>query len=384
MISLAVITVFNADFSNGLKITINPKLKSLTTFFKHSDFAILIVFFFLIALSGLYSENFQYFSIKQTLRGPLLFLPIVFYVLPKFSKRQYFGLFIFLSFLMLFQSFLIAGKFVFNQEFYISEMGRGKALPTPISHIRYSLLTVICIFSCFYCWKEKVKMKWNWEPTLYLVLAILHLIILHFLAVRSGLLAFYGTTILVLFIYIIQTRNYRNGILVLLFLFLIPVIAFQNFPSLKQKWNYMKYDFEQFRKGNKGTYSDKDRFNSLIIGWELIKENPILGVGAGDVLDEMQNQTTKTFPESQGVIKLPHNQLITTLASGGAIGLFLFLLAFLLPVFYKGNYRHPFILIITAVIGISFLTEDTFENSIGVAIYAFFLCVSLNYKKEKM
>jgi len=364
-------------------MSINPQLGKLKTFFKHSDFAVLTIFFFLIALSGLYSENFQYFSIKQTLRGPLLFLPIVFYVLPKFTKQQFFGLFIYLSLIMLLQSFVIVGKFALNQEFYISEIGRGKALPTPISHIRYSLLTVFCIFSCFFCWKEKVKMKWNWEPTMYLILAVLHVIMLHFLAVRSGLLAFYVTTILLLFIYIFRTRNYRNGILILLFLFLIPVITFQNFPSLKQKWNYMKYDFEQFSKGNTGTYSDKDRINSLFIGWELIKENPIVGLGAGDILDEMQKQTLKTYPESNGNIKLPHNQLMTTMVSGGIVGLFLFLLAFLLPVFYKGNYRHPFIFVITAVIGISFLTEDTFESSVGVTIYAFFLCVSLNYKKDE-
>ena len=145
----------------------------------------------------------------------------------------------------------------------------------------------------------------------------------------------------------------------------------------------MKYEWQQFKKGEEGTYSDVDRIRALKAGIKIVKENVFIGVGSGDSKDAMAAQYVKDDPNFSGVIKLPHNQFITELISGGLIALLLFLLAFFTPIFSQGNYRDIFLLILSAVIFSSFFFEDTFESSVGTAIYIFFLCFILNTEKEE-
>jgi hypothetical protein len=56
--------------------------------------------------------------------------------------------------------------------------------------------------------------------------------------------------------------------------------------------------------------------------------------------------------------------------------------AFLLPLFYRGNWRNPLFLALHAIIFSSYLVEATVENNFGVSMYLFFLGVGLKYLGE--
>ncbi|MEL6987540.1 MAG: O-antigen ligase family protein [Bacteroidota bacterium] len=374
MIALLIIAILDARFT-PFNFSLSESLKSLKNFPKQFDFAAILLFFIIIVYTGIYSSNMDYFGIKLVLRFPFVMLPIAFFLIPKFSKAQYYGIFTFLSMLLLFQNLIIGIQYLLDPAFYIEAIGKGKALPTPISHIRYSLLLAMTCFTSFYLWKEQFIFRYKWEKYIQIGLAIAHFTFLHFLAVRSGLLAFYGTLFILVILGMFIKKVYRKGFVLMILMGALLVMAVHNIPSLQKKWQYMKYDFEQFQAGKGGNYSDMDRIKSLKYAFGIIKEKPLIGVGAGDMIDEIKSASDQT------ISKLPHNQFVTTTLAGGIIALLLFLMAFFTPIVFNKNYRSTFLIILCAIIGFSFLTEDTFESAVGIAIYTFFICLILNQLK---
>jgi hypothetical protein len=80
--------------------------------------------------------------------------------------------------------------------------------------------------------------------------------------------------------------------------------------------------------------------------------------------------------------KLPHNQLLWTLATTGLIGLSLFLLAFFYPLVINRHYTNWLMLVLHLTIFSSFFTEATFEEQIGAGFYLTFLLVLMNQMRH--
>jgi len=70
---------------------------------------------------------------------------------------------------------------------------------------------------------------------------------------------------------------------------------------------------------------------------------------------------------------MPHNQFLFVLAGVGILGLSLFLLALLIPLFYRSAYRHPFFLGFYLIFLCAFMVEHTIENAVGVGSFLLFL-----------
>jgi len=160
-----------------------------------------------------------------------------------------------------------------------------------------------------------------------------------------------------------------------------PIVAYKAIPSLNIKVGYMLHDLDMFWQGKGNRFSDGQRIISLQAGLRVAKQNPILGVGAGDLKQSMKatyEQHFSSFP-----YKLPHNQLITIAAGTGIVGLLLFLIGFFTPLFYRRNYRHPLFLTLHIIIFLSFLVENTIENSVGVAFYLLWLLITLKYLQSE-
>jgi O-antigen ligase len=106
---------------------------------------------------------------------------------------------------------------------------------------------------------------------------------------------------------------------------------------------------------------------------ELLRENPILGVGTGDVKDELlrkYDEKGMTFAKSYKLNS--HNQYLQTSVALGFIGLLSLILMLLAPLIYafkNKNYIYFFFLII---VGFSILVESMFENQAGVLFFTFF------------
>lgn len=106
---------------------------------------------------------------------------------------------------------------------------------------------------------------------------------------------------------------------------------------------------------------------------ELLMENPVLGVGTGDVKDELFRKYDEKGMKFAKSFKLnSHNQYLQTSAALGFIGLISLIAMFLIPLIFairNKNYIYLFFLII---VGFSILVESMFENQAGVLFYTFF------------
>ncbi|MFN7119375.1 MAG: O-antigen ligase family protein, partial [Saprospiraceae bacterium] len=194
----------------------------------------------------------------------------------------------------------------------------------------------------------------------------------------SGLVALYGGLFVLIIYYIGTTRRFWKAAGVCLLLAAMPLLAYFAFPSFKAKMGYVQEDLSMQEKDSMQNYSDAGRLASIEMGLEIAKENLIVGVGAGDLRLEVKELYKKLYPKARE-IKLPHNQFVWVLAANGIVGFILFSIAFFYPLLYKGNYRHPLFLAFNVIIFSSFLTESTLETALGVALYLFFLLLSLNY-----
>ena len=141
----------------------------------------------------------------------------------------------------------------------------------------------------------------------------------------------------------------------------------------------MIYDLNEYMKDGGDRYSDSDRINSLIVGWEIFKEHPVAGTGIGDLKDVCNEKYESKFGPEKYVL-YPHNQYLFILAGMGLIGLIAFLLCLWGPVFMENHQHNYFFLAIVLVFSIGFLFDNALERSFSAGFYAFLISLSLRVK----
>lgn len=383
MIGLLVISIFHLDFSNRFPLRFNPDLKSnFSQLLSSKDYLAVTVFFFLVLISGLWSEDTSYLLERLRIKLPFLFLPFVFISISPFNERQYLGLFYFLIVLMFFSSLIVGINYLLHFEAITENINSGKVIPTPMNHIRFSLVLAFSILAGIVLWWKKFYLKYSWERHLIAAIILFLFYFIHVLSVRSGLFVLYLSILFFSVRYIYLTRQYKLGIAVILGLFLLPVIAYKTIESFHAKVDYARRDLQMYALGLGKDYSDAERIISSEAGLKVGNENPLFGVGAGDLKQEVE-----AYYIEQGIDistpKMPHNQFISVYAGTGLVGLVLFCMAFFYPLKYKGNYKDELFASFHLIVFFSFMVENTIETAIGVAFYSFFLLIGLNYLSGK-
>ncbi len=383
MIGILVAALLSWDRNRKIPLHLRPDLvATMQSVKKQPQFWIITLIFLIVLISGTYSSDFNYWSERLRIKLPFLLLPFAFALIPALSKKQFYGILYWVVLLMFGSGILVVINYFLHFEALNIALSKGQPIPTPMNHIRYSLMLAIGIISGLYLFKENFYIKYPIERYLLLLCTICLFGFIHVLSVRSGLLTLYLALFTMCFQFMIIHKKYIIGLITIAFLISIPFLAYHLIPSFKTKVSYVMWDIGKFKEGNGKSYSDSERILSLQIGMSLAQEHPLIGVGAGDLKQEI-HQIYKTEYPQQVNYKMPHNQFLSVLAGTGIIGLMLFLLAFFYPLFYQKNYQSPIFLGIHVILFFSFLMENTIENSIGVAIYLFFILLFLNYKKAE-
>lgn len=327
------------------------------------------------ALSGFWSTDTAYLSERLQVKLPFLLMPLGFALLPALSLRHLkwftWGL-VFLLFCGSLYSLSFAWRDpqgVFNGYF------TSKVMPTPAykDHIRFSIFTAWSILWCYYIYP---KMDLKWQKRI-LVAAILYFsVFLHILAVRSGLLFFYIFTVSYIFYLFFKGRRLLSSGIMAGFLAAV-FLAYRYIPSFHYKMGYIKYTIEEYYdRGNmSGNFSDMGRIISYQTAWSIFSEQPLKGVGAGDILDAMKQRYRHFDPgirEEQ--ILIPHNQVMVVAVATGILGLVPFLCWLFYPTFRIRRSRDGYFVLITwFCLLISSFTEPMLEVQFGVFVFLFCL-----------
>lgn len=131
------------------------------------------------------------------------------------------------------------------------------------------------------------------------------------------------------------------------------------------------YELETYRRfGYAEGFSLGMRLEFWKTAKKIIAEQPLLGVGTGDVQDAFDLQYYLDQSSlSEKNRRRAHNQYLTIWLTYGVFGLLYFLFYLLWPL--KGN-KNGFYPAFLAIVMLSFLTEDTLETQAGVTFFAFF------------
>ncbi len=381
MIAIIALALFErAQVGDGFRLQWRSGLKAkLQNFFSNRAFIAVMVPFFLVLITALYSSELNYTLERLRIKIPFLLLPFTFFNLPDLSKRDIQKVLLFQLFISFVACLGVCVNYLINFSAITTEMLRGGAMPTPGNHIRFSLMIAFAIVGGLYLVWTRFQWKYSWERMLILLMSLLLFVGIHVLSVRSGLLVLYITMVLLLLRYIFFSRRYLLGVSAIVLLLAVPVIAYVTIPSVKAKVAYMRYDLKMYLSGNGANYSDSERLISLQVGMDVGNQNNWLGVGAGDLRRVIKDKYAADHPKVN--MRMPHNQLITVYAGTGLIGLIIFLGGFFYPLFEKRRFTNGLFLAIHSIIFFSFMMESTIESAVGIAFYLLYLLLLLRYLK---
>lgn len=336
--------------------------------------------FFLVLISGLWSADVDFWLKRVQLRIPFLVIPFALANMPPLSKK---------SVLMLLEVALITFcttliVVLTNYGFHFKEinigLGEGRPMPFLKTHITFSIMAAFVLMGGIELWRKRFYWKYKFEKILIPGLTIFLFIGLHVISVRSGLVAAYICLIIKLFLVVLHEKKYVLGIVSFLILMTIPLFAYKNIPSFQQRINYAIWDIGKYREQLPETYSDAQRIISYKMGFEVIKNNPVLGVGSGDADAEIIKTYARFYPNLK--YKMPHNGWLFNAVETGLVGLSLYIFSFLFIVFYKKMYKNELFLMVNVAIFIGQTVDYTFEGSFGATFYVFFVGLLFRYFQD--
>jgi len=335
--------------------------------------------FFIYLLSGINSDESEQWLKHLRHKLPFLLLPFSFTAMKRITQKEFrFLLFVFLCICTLSVLPVLWEYFHAYAEINDSYL-RAQVLPTPISHIRYSLLLTLAVISSVWIF---LNAHGN---TLYrylsLGLGLFLFAFIHLLAVRSGLLALYLSLGFITLFFIIKEKKWWLAVAGTVVMIAVPVLAWYALPTFQNKIKYAKWDMGIFNSDkDRSQYSDSRRLFSWQVALDIFYEKPLLGSGIGDLRSEMD----KTYRELRPNLKaedriMPHNQWLYILAGTGLLGLLLFLLSQLFIAFSYGLSKQWLYLAFLIVLTSSFIAEATLEAQLGVGIYCLFVLLLAQY-----
>jgi hypothetical protein len=145
------------------------------------------------------------------------------------------------------------------------------------------------------------------------------------------------------------------------------------------------WEVEQYRKGlNPSGHSLTMRFEYWKTALNIIRQQPLTGVGTGDLPDAFKEQYVKDGSMLDEKWRLrAHNQYLSIAVAFGIPGLLLFISVLFYTLVNRLQKGDTLFLAFWLVAAISMFTEDTLETQAGVTFFALFYCLFLFVNPQK-
>lgn len=328
----------------------------------------------LFALSWFWSTDPGSWNDHVQVKLPFLFLPFAFALLPPFSQRQYQVYTLGMCGLLLGGIGYSLSFFITDPHTYIEGYSFSHVIPTPVyrDHIRFSAGLAMAVAWCIYIWP---RLAGKGARILVAAACTVFVLYLHLLAARTGLLMVYGLALLLIFRFIWK-KHVVAGLGLLLLMIAMLWVGYREVPTLRQRLRYVQYSYDLLRDGKPaGNYSDHSRLLSYDVALRKTAEHPWLGVGAGDIVQSMDEGYDRWHPEVKKENRLvPHNQLLVVSLAVGLPGALVFLAWLLYPLCTLRRGRDGFFLLCSwLMLLLPLMVEPMLEVQFGVFVYLFFL-----------
>jgi O-antigen ligase len=340
--------------------------------FKSSPWLIaLTILFFIPLITWGWSEDSNQWWRNVQSKLPLLLLPFctaAFMKIPKPIYRKLLLVLVVFSFMASVFSYL---EF-FTGNYLVDDYLKAKVMPVPMGndHVRFAwLLLVVYIFLI-----DELAMNFKLLVAPFkwvLLLTIVYFAIyFHVLAAKTGLLGFYLVSLIALLKYGSKKILLPAGIALLC----IPLLAWALIPSFRNRMKFVVWDYQNYSQGNyREGLSDAPRILSLQAGAAIVRQYPLTGTGAGDLLHD----TEQWYAEHADYLLayerlLPSNEILCYACAAGVFAGLAALCIFVYPFLMKTYRRHFIWIAFHAIALMGFMYEIGLEVQYGVFIYGFF------------
>ncbi|HSU27117.1 MAG TPA: O-antigen ligase family protein [Chitinophagaceae bacterium] len=326
--------------------------------------------FLLPFISGLWSEDKSNWVSVIYLKLPLLFMPLAFAGNWFFTKRQWEILALLFIGLVTAGSIWSLAQYLGNMAAVHEEYLKAKTLLSPhdIDRVRFGWMISVSILLCSWLGIQKRK-TFPLFSIILLVNAVLLIIFLHVLAVRTGLLSFYS---MVLISAIWLAFRGRRTAWALLIIVALPILAYKVFPTFHNRVRYFLYEMPYFKNASylPGA-NDAVRVISIKAGWAVFNQHPVTGVGFGDISKQVSDWYEKNYPQMLAQDRIePSSQWILYGDGCGWLGFLAFITIMIIPFTIKARIGLPWYLLNASML-ISLVFDVGLEIQYGVFLYTF-------------
>lgn len=365
-IGLAALALFTSDIKVNFKNWLQNR------------FAVLCLLLFLVQLlSGFWSENKVEWQRDTVTKLAFVAMPLAMLQTTWFNQKNKTILIAGINAIMLSGVCLSLYKILQTG----MSVNQDYTLPTTQynDHIRFGLALVLTLILSSYLLFERLQEKLARGIKVFLIFcSLVFIFYIHYLSARTGLITLYLAVFLMIWFKLWQkTKIGSLGLLAVCAVFV--VLAINYVPRLNQKYQFMRYEYDVWMSGNKENahlLSDNNRLISYELAIMGIKDNLWLGVGSGDINDEMirmYQQVYPTIPEGHR-LNIPHNQFLATALTVGVPFAVILLLLLIAPLLVNKKGK-TYLVITTLVLLFALQVEAMLEIQFGIFIYLFYTLI---------
>ena len=362
------ITFFTGEFSNFKEAVLRNKL------------SMSIAIYFLITLvSLLYTSDmtsgWKGIEIKFSMIAFPIFLPLIFYKSKNINRELIINVltitavvYAALSFSRAFYLYAILGETI---NFNSVNLGFRLFQEGPFVHPTYvSIYYVILIL----IWgKRIVEGGINKRSSFWILMLTFFFIFIFFSSSKAGVLLSVVAVISLLIYYAKKNKKIIQALFMFVFFAIIGAIGINN-SNLKTRFNTA---YREMTKEYNNPVSYVQSTGARIWVWkstiQLIEENPIQGVGVGDIRNELTKKYKEVGIIDESILKLDsHQQYLQTTATIGIVGLISLLLVFFSLFYYSKKLNHFILFSFSLTYFLFGFTEPMFETQAGIIFFTFF------------
>lgn len=144
-------------------------------------------------------------------------------------------------------------------------------------------------------------------------------------------------------------------------------------PGIKTRIMKIMVAYNNYRRnGDANGSSVFQRVEFIKASLGIIKDNPILGVGTGDIVDAFADYYEETNSKLKPEYRFrSHNQYLAITVALGVLGLLWFLFSMFYPILADKKNRNYIYFVFLFIMALSMFTEDTIETQVGATLFAF-------------
>ncbi len=337
-----------------------------------NKFALLFSLIFLLyLLSGLYSHNSHEAAKNIQLKLSLFLFPLVIATATELTKKH---------------SITILKAFAIGCLVSISAClihAGYKTITTGENHFLYDKLSIFVQvgYYAMYLTLAAILIVFDWTTRIKRF-SLVHLIsliacgaMLVLLSARAQLLAFLFILPLFGFLFLRKRIGQLKAIVLIScgIMGFIAALAFHPQSRARVELAYTDLTRQDADKHSPYLNGINTRFLIWEIGTEIIADNTFIGVGTGDVKDELLSRAKEqNIPSILNKELNFHSQFFQTAVAIGLLGLLAFIASMVVPSLFAWRNKMVVYIAFMLLIVISAITEAIFERQAGVIFFAFF------------